>query len=90
MSALWPDWDSFLAVAEKYKAATGKAFLDNAATSVYFQAVNQGSERYYTPDHELSYDKNPSVKSAFDLSLKFIQAGVIAKQSTFSAGGRPP
>lgn len=86
VSKLWPDWKSFLGVAQKYKQATGKAFLDNAATSVYFQAVNQGSERYYDPDHNLTYDKNPQVKTAFDLALEFIQAGVIAKQSTFSNG----
>lgn len=86
VSKLWPDWQAFLGVAQKYKQATGKAFLDNAATSVYFQAVNQGSERYYDPEHKPSYDKNPSVKSAFDLALTFIQAGVIAKQTTFSNG----
>jgi len=86
VSKLWPNWDAFLSVAQQYKKATGKAFLDNAATSVYFQAVNQGSERYYDPAHQLVYDKNPQVKSAFDLALKFIQAGVIAKQSTFSNG----
>jgi cellobiose transport system substrate-binding protein len=86
VSKLWPDWDSFLTVAQQYKKATGKAFLDNAATSVYFQAVNQGSERYYDTDHNPSFDKNPQVKSAFDLALKFVQAGVIAKQSSFSNG----
>jgi cellobiose transport system substrate-binding protein len=73
-------------VAKQYKQATGKPMLDNAATSVYFQAVNQGTERYYAPDHSVTFDKNPQVKSAFDLALKFIQAGVIAKQSTFSNG----
>ncbi|MFN8074103.1 MAG: ABC transporter substrate-binding protein [Kineosporiaceae bacterium] len=86
VSALWPTWDKFLDVAKQYKSATGKAFLDNAATSVYFQAVNQGSERYYSPDKEPVYDTNPQVKDAFDLTVKFIESGVIAKQSTFSAG----
>jgi cellobiose transport system substrate-binding protein len=86
VSKLWPTWDGFLSVAQRYKKATGKAFLDNASTSIYFQAVNQGSERYYDADRNLSYDKNPQVKTAFDLSLKFIQADVIAKQSSFSNG----
>jgi len=86
VSKLWPDWNTFLTVAQQYTKATGKPMLDNAATSVYFQAVNQSSERYYDPAHNPSYDKNPQVKAAFDLALKFIQAGVIAKQSTFSNG----
>lgn len=87
VSKLWPDWDSFLAVGQRYAKATGKPFLDNASTSVYFQAVNQGSERYYGTDRKPSYDKNPQVKSAFELALKFIQTpGVIAKQSSFSTG----
>jgi cellobiose transport system substrate-binding protein len=53
---------------------------------VYFQAVNQGGERYYSPDQKLVYDTNPQVKLAFDTSVQFIEAGVIAKQSTFSNG----
>ena len=86
VSKLWPDWPSFLRVAQQYKEATGKPFLDNAATSVYFQAVNQGSERYYDSARNPSFDKNPQVKAAFDLALSFIGAGVIAKQSTFTNG----
>jgi cellobiose transport system substrate-binding protein len=86
VSKLWPTWDAFLDVAKQYKQKTGKPMLDNAATSVYFQAVNQGSERYYAPDHSVSFDKNPQVKAAFDLALRFIDAGVIAKQSSFSNG----
>jgi cellobiose transport system substrate-binding protein len=86
VSKLWPDWEAFRGVAQKYVQATKKPFLDNAATSVYFQAVNQGSERYYDTGRNPSYDKNPQVKTAFDLALSFIQAGVIAKQSTFSNG----
>lgn len=86
VAGLWPDWQSFLQVAKQYTQKTGKAFLDNAATSVYFQAVNQGTERYYDPAHNMTYDTNPQVKAAFDLALQFIDAKVIAKQSTFSNG----
>lgn len=86
VSQLWPTWDALLEVGEGYVRTTGKPFLDNAPTSVFFQAVNQGAERYYNTGHELSYDKNPHVKSAFDLTLRAIQAGITAKQSTFTAG----
>jgi cellobiose transport system substrate-binding protein len=87
VSKLWPTWDDFMEVGKKYVQATGKSFVDNAPTSVYFQAVNQGTERYYdNADRKLSYDKNPQVKEAFDLALKTIAAGVSAKQSTFQSG----
>jgi cellobiose transport system substrate-binding protein len=84
VSKLWPTWDAFLEVGKKYVAATGKPFLDNAPTSVFFQAVNQGSERYYDADHKPSYDRNPQVKAAYDLGLKFIAAGVTARQTSFA------
>jgi cellobiose transport system substrate-binding protein len=85
VAKLWPTWDAFLDVAKRYVQATGKPFLDNAPTSVYYQAVNQGTERYYNADRKLEYD-NPQVKAAFELALRFITAGVTAKQSSFSAG----
>jgi cellobiose transport system substrate-binding protein len=86
VSKLWPTWDAFMDVGKKYVQATGRPFLDNTPTSVFFQAVNQGSERYYDADHKLSYNKNPQVKAAFDLTLKIFAAGISAKQTSFSTG----
>lgn len=85
VSKLWPDWDSFIETGKRYVQATGKPFLDNTPTSVFFQAVNQGTQRYYDADHKRSYD-NPQVKAAFDLTLKAYGAGISAKQGSFSAG----
>ncbi|MEQ4300845.1 ABC transporter substrate-binding protein [Plantactinospora sp. B6F1] len=86
VSKLWPTWDAFTEVGKQYVRATGKAFLDNTPTSIFFQAVNQGTERYYDANRQLSYDKNPQVKAAFDLTLKVSAAGISAKQSSFSTG----
>jgi len=86
VSKLWPTWDAFLEVGKKYVQATGKPFLDNTSTSIFFQAVNQGSERYYDADHKLSYDKNPQVKAAFDLALKMTAGGISAKITSWSTG----
>jgi cellobiose transport system substrate-binding protein len=86
VSKLWPNWDAFMEAGKKYVQATGKKFLDNTPTSVFFQAVNQGTERYYDADHKLSYDKNPQVKAAFDLTLKVFASGISARQSSFSSG----
>jgi cellobiose transport system substrate-binding protein len=87
VSKLWPTWDAFIGVGQRYVQATGKAFLDNAPTSVYFQAINQGNERYYNnTDHKVSYKTNPQVKTAFDVTLKAIAANISAKQGSFSSG----
>jgi cellobiose transport system substrate-binding protein len=51
---LWPTWDKFIEVGKQYKAATGKAFVDNAATSVFYQAVNQGAMKFYDADRNLA------------------------------------
>ncbi|WP_043637201.1 ABC transporter substrate-binding protein [Nonomuraea candida] len=86
VARLWPTWDAFIETGRKYTAATGKAFLDNAATSVFFQAVNQGPQKYYDPAGNAVYATSPQVKTAFDLSIKTARAGITAKQSSFSQG----
>ncbi|MEV7805294.1 extracellular solute-binding protein [Microbispora sp. NPDC088329] len=86
VSKLWPTWDAFIETGKKYTAATGKAFIDNAATSVFLQAVNQGPEKYYDQNGNVIYRTSPQVRTAFDLGLKAIQAGISAKQSSFSEG----
>jgi cellobiose transport system substrate-binding protein len=82
---LWPTWDAFIETGKK-KAATGKAFIDNATISVFSQVVNQGQEKYYDPAGNLVYDRNPQVKTAFDEALKAVAAGITAKQSSFTDG----
>jgi cellobiose transport system substrate-binding protein len=84
VSKLWPTWDAFIETGKKYTAATGKAFMDNAGSSVFQQAVNQGSQKYYDPGGNVVYSKNPQVKAAFDLAIKTAQAGITAKQSSFT------
>jgi len=86
VSNSWKTWDQFLEVGKKYTKATGKKFLDNTPTSVFFQAVNQGTNRYYDQDRNPIWDTNPEVRSAFDLALKADAANISAKQSTFQAG----
>ncbi len=85
VSALWPTWDAFIDTGKRYKQATGKAFTDNAATSVFYQAVNQVSEKYYSEGRELVYDRNPQVRAAFDLGIKAATAGITAGQTSFES-----
>lgn len=86
VSKLWPTWDQFIETGKRYTAATHKPFLDNAETSVFYQAVNQGSEKYYDSNHQLAYDRSPQVHTAFNLALKTIAAGISANQTSFTSG----
>ncbi|GGL18331.1 ABC transporter substrate-binding protein [Sphaerisporangium melleum] len=86
VAKLWPTWDAFIETGKKYTAATDKAFIDNAATGVFSQVVNQGSEKYYDPAGNAVYDRSPQVKLAFDLGIKAVTAGITAKQSSFTDG----
>lgn len=81
VSKLWPTWDAFIETGKQYVAATGKPFVDNSPTSVFYQAVNQVSQKYYDDQGNAIYATNPEVKAAFDLALKSIDAGIAAKIS---------
>jgi len=89
VAAMWKDWPSFIAMGEKYTAATGKPFVDNIETSVFFSTVNQVSEKYYSPEGELVYDKNPQVKDAFQVALDAHDAGISAGIAAWSSGWAP-
>jgi len=86
VSKLWPTWSAYIETGRKYTAKTGKPFVDNAATSVFYQAVNQGTEKYYDPQGTPVYATNPQVRQAFDYGLQAAQAGITAKQSSFTSG----
>ncbi|WP_432544407.1 ABC transporter substrate-binding protein [Kineococcus sp. SYSU DK002] len=86
VGALWPTWEDFIATGQRYTQATGNAFIDNAATTVFLQAVSQGEEQYYSADGDVVYDTNPIVRESFDLGLKAIAAGITAKLDSFTDG----
>ena len=89
VAAAWNDWPAFIALGEKYTAATGKPFVDNIETSVFFSTVNQVSEKYYSPEGELVYDKNPQVNDAFQVALDTHEAGISAGIAAWSSGWAP-
>jgi len=86
---MWSTWDGFIEMGKKYTAATGKPFVDNVETSVFFSTVNQVTEKYYSPDGKRVYDTNPQVKNAFDIAVKTYQAGISANIAAWSSGWDP-
>lgn len=86
---MWSNWDDFIAMGKKYTAATGKPFVDNVETSVFYATVNQVTEQYYSPTGKLVLDSNPQVKDAFNVAVKAQQAGISANIAAFSSASAP-
>ncbi|QTE30955.1 ABC transporter substrate-binding protein [Pengzhenrongella sicca] len=89
VAAAWSTWDDFIAMGETYTAATGKPFVDNVETSVFFSTVNQVTEKYYSDDGEIIYDTNPQVADAFDVAVQTYDAGISANIAAWSSGWDP-
>ena len=89
VAKMWSTWDGFIAMGKKYTAATGKPFVDNVETTVFYSTVNQVTEKYYSPDRKLVYDTNPQVKKAFNVAVKTYDAGISANVAAWSSGWDP-
>lgn len=79
-------WDGFIALGKKYKAATGKAWIDSAGM-VYSAASRQSPayvQYYDEKTNKVVAATNPQIKSAWNTSVKVIQAGLSAKIGAWS------
>lgn len=85
VSALFADWESYLAVGEQF-AADGPAdvaYLDSAGGM--FNAVVSGyEERYYSPEGEVNYQDSEAVQTAWDLSVQAAEGELTDRQQQFS------
>jgi cellobiose transport system substrate-binding protein len=84
LSALWEDWDDFIASGEQYmaNAPEGAAFVDSAS-GLYNAIIGQSETQYYDEEGTPIYDSNPVVREAWDTAVKAIQAGLTAKLEQF-------
>ncbi|MEJ3743653.1 extracellular solute-binding protein [Actinomycetes bacterium KLBMP 9797] len=85
VTALWPDWNAFIAQGQKYKTATGKAFIDSVTlvtNAVLFQ--QNGADLFYDKENNIIADKSPAVKAAWDQAVKVADSGISAKLTTWS------
>ncbi|PZF97988.1 ABC transporter substrate-binding protein [Micromonospora deserti] len=89
VSKLWPTWQDYITVGEKFKAAnTGAAFLDAATntfnTIVLQTAGNTTGYHYYDTGDNLVVDSNPAVKQAWDTTMDIIGSGLSGKYGAWS------
>lgn len=76
-------WPEFLAVGDKYKAATGKKFLDSSGL-LFESLVKQGPEGFYAPDGKATYETSEHVQKAWKLANEAISRGLSANLAGFS------
>jgi cellobiose transport system substrate-binding protein len=95
VSALWPDWDSFIETAQQYREGSGgKALLDSVTTAMSAQLVQTGGEIYYTDDYQLYQGgtekenlvaaNSQAVADAWDLAKNLVEGNATAKIATWS------
>jgi cellobiose transport system substrate-binding protein len=91
VSALWPDWNGFIAAGQRFAAAKTNAKFVDAATNVFntimMQVAGAGSgHTYFDTSDKLVVTTNPDVKTAWDLTVRMISAGLSANLRSFSDG----
>ncbi|MFD0633473.1 extracellular solute-binding protein [Catenulispora yoronensis] len=85
VSALWPDWASYIKTGLDYKAKApaNQAFVDTAG-GIFNAIVGQSANQYYDSSGKQIADSNPAIKNAWDTAMQLSTQGLTAKLSQFS------
>jgi cellobiose transport system substrate-binding protein len=89
VAALWPTWDEFIAVGQRFISADKKHKFVDSATNFYNVALMQiagagSGYTYFDKSNKLVIGENPDVKTAYDLATKMIAAGLSNNLKSFS------
>ncbi len=79
----WTTWQDFISFGKDYKAKTGKAFVDSAA-SIFSTAVYQGKEAYDNAAGQPDVKNSDGVKAAWSYATQAAQDGITAGLTQFS------
>jgi cellobiose transport system substrate-binding protein len=90
LSAMWPDWNAFIATGQKFQeAGTGVKWVDSA-TNMLNPIIAQQPVGYFDTSDQLVFDTNPGVKTAWDSTMDMISkkesAGLAAFSPEWNAG----
>lgn len=86
---LWPTWDAYIETGKKFAAANTKAkFVDsstNLFNTILMQTAGNGSGyTYFDKSDKLAIDSNGDIKTAWDLTVKMIDANLSGGFRSFS------
>ncbi|MPZ26999.1 MAG: extracellular solute-binding protein [Micromonosporaceae bacterium] len=88
LAGMWPTWEDFIAVGEQFVAAGIEQKFVDAATNFYntvlMQVAGNGTGyTYYDIENNLALD-NPDIRTAWDLTIRMIEADLSANLNSFS------
>lgn len=80
VSALWTDWDGYIATGKKFAAAKlpKSAFMDGPRV-MYRSVLGQSEIGLYDNNDQVVVETNPAVRAAYDKTIEAVQAGLSAK-----------
>ncbi len=85
VAALWPTWEAFAEVADRFAGKVPDTAFVDAAETVYTAVINQAEENYFAKaDDSFIADTNPNVKRAFTIAGALGAKGRTAKVSPFT------
>ncbi len=89
VAALWPTWQDYVTVGNKFKASNTGAKWFDAASNTYNTILVQEAGKspgytYYNRDNELVVESNPAIRQAYDQMLAMIGDGLSAGYKSFS------
>ncbi|MFF4400268.1 extracellular solute-binding protein [Streptomyces sp. NPDC001480] len=85
VSKLWTgSWDKFVQAGEKYKkkAPSGTTFMDSPG-GLLNAMIGSLKKKFYDSSGNVIYKTNKNVKTAFDLTSKAAQEGLVGSQTQF-------
>jgi cellobiose transport system substrate-binding protein len=83
LATKWQTWQDFIDFGKQYKAKTGQAFVDSAA-SIFSTAVYQGKEAYNNAEGQPDVEGSDGVQNAWSYATQAAQEGITAGLSQFS------
>jgi cellobiose transport system substrate-binding protein len=83
VTALMPNWDTYLEVGKMIKDKTGKP-MTYAAEALFSVIRGQVKRQYFDDKGDLIADTNPDVKRAWNISVKAAQEGLTAKMAPWT------
>jgi cellobiose transport system substrate-binding protein len=84
LAAEMPDWNAFLALGERFRAAApGGAAWHDSSGGLFNAIISTERELYSNDAGEPVYDTNPAIRNAFDTAARAGQAGLTARLEQF-------
>ncbi|RKT55341.1 extracellular solute-binding protein [Saccharothrix australiensis] len=85
VAALWPTWEAYAEVADRFAERVADARFADSAGTVYTAVLNQAEENYFAKaDDSFIGDTNPNVRRAFGIAGAIAAKGRTAKVTTFT------